>query len=650
MSGNPPPVNLGALPPQNFVDRAISYLWPKAGLDRLRARAMLSLAGGYTGARRDKAQLSRWNPRGGSPDSDLIPDLPALRQRSRDLSRNEAVATGAIGTTVSHVVGTGLSCNPQAVASLLGLSKEQASAWNADVKTRFCAWAASKDCDLSRGMTFYGLQALAFRAVVESGDAFVLTPMQKREIGGPELALQVVEGDLVCNPRGMSDSATLTEGIEHDATTGEAVLVHIATRHPGDVSRAPLDWKQVRVRGSTGRKAVIHLFRGTRPGQRRGAPLLAPIIEPLKQLGRYTEAELNAAVTSGLFAVFMKMDPQAFQDLFEQDDQDRYVDRSMKWSGEIESGKAVNLLPGEEPVTSNPGRPNSQFDPFVQSILVQIGMALGIPFEVLTQRFNSSYTAAKGALLQAWRFFMGWRDWLATNLCQEVYLVWLSHEVAAGRIRAPGFFASPLLRHAWSACLWVGDGPGSIDPTREVEAAEKRIALGISTGEAESILHDGVDWETKHARLVEEAAARKAAGFMMPGEAPPPPAAPQPPAADPDPNTQAVIAAQAQSTAALVAALANQQPVIVNNGAPVVNQGDTHVHMPEGMVQMTLEATMPPVSVPVAVQTGEQHNHIDLQPQTLVVQQPRGAMRQVITETDENGDAKVIETYPIQKD
>lgn len=643
MSANPPRVDI---PQPNFFDRAISYLWPKAGLERMRARAVMALAGGYTGARKDKAQLSRWNPGGGSPDSDLIPDLPALRQRSRDLARNEAVATGAIGTTVSHVVGTGLSCNPQAVASLVGLSKEQAAAWNADVKLRFNAWASSKDCDLSRQMTFYGLQSLAFRTTVESGDAFVLTPMVTREIGGPTLALQVIEGDLVCNPRGMSDSATLTEGIEHDPTTGEPKIVHVANRHPGDLRREPITWRPVPVRGASGRKAVIHLFRPTRAGQRRGAPLLAPIIEPLKQLGRYTDAELNAAVTSGLFAVFMKMDPQAFQDLFSEDDQNDFVQRSMKWSGEIESGKAINLLPGEEPITSNPGRPNAQFDPFVQSILVQIGMALGIPFEVLTQRFQSSYTAAKGALLQAWRFFLGWRDWLSTNLCQEVYLIWLSHEVAAGRIRAPGFFVSPLLRHAWSSCMWVGDGPGSIDPTKEVEAAEKRIALGISTGEAESILHDGVDWETKHARLVEEAAARKAAGFAMPGEAPPPPAAPPPapePATSPDANTQAVVSA----FASMAAALANREPTAIHNHVttPEVRGGDTHVHMAEGMVSNTVQATMPPVTVPVEFRAGD--TRVDMQPQTVVLQQQRGATRQVITERDDDGEARVIETHPL---
>ena len=43
-----------------------------------------------------------------------------------------------------------------------------------------------------------------------------------------------------------------------------------------------------------------------RIGQRRGVPFLAQVIEALKQLGRYTDAELVAAVVSGMFTVFIR--------------------------------------------------------------------------------------------------------------------------------------------------------------------------------------------------------------------------------------------------------------------------------------------------------------------------------------------------------
>lgn len=525
---------LGPIVPQNLLDKAIAYVAPRVAARRLQARAALALAGGYSGARIDRAALSAWRTTtAGSPSSDVIADLPMLRARSADLERNAPIAASVINTSVTHVVGTGIACNPQIDAEFLGLTEEQATAWQLNTRRRFRTWCDSQDCDLSRTLNFYGLQDLALRSTLVRGDVFVITPRVARAGKPARLALQLVEADRVCNPSRAQDTATLTDGIEHDASTGEATAYYLCDSHPGDLrTLTTRAWTRVAARGnSSGRRNVLHLFKQLRPGLRRGVPILAPIIEPIRQFTTYTTAELQAAVTSGLFSVFVKMDPTAFDTLFDEDAQTRLVNQSSSWSGEIEAGKAVNLLPGESIETSNPGRPNSEFDPFTTSCMRQIGMAIGIPYEVLVMHYQSSYSAARGALLMAWRFFLGWRDWLATYLCQPVYELWLADEVAAGRIAAPGFFADDVVRHAWCGAQWVGDGPGSIDPGKEVAAAEKRVALGISTLQAESILHDGVDWETKHRQTIKETTARREAGLSMPGAAVP--VATAPPTEDP---------------------------------------------------------------------------------------------------------------------
>jgi lambda family phage portal protein len=517
--------------PQNLLDKAIAYFAPRTAQRRGMARVQLAIQGGYAGARVDKAALSGWRTSAGSPDSDVIVDLPMLRQRSADLERNAPVGAAIINTSVTHVVGTGLACNPQLDATFLRMTQEQAKEWQGNTLRRFNAWAENPDCDLARKLTFYGVQDLALRSTMSRGDTFVVTPRVQRP-GMPmkKLALQLIEADRCSNPDRQKDTDTLTEGILHSADTGEALVYYFADRHPGDVGRSrPQTWRPITARGErSGRRNVLHLYRQLRPGLRRGVPILAPVIEPIKQVSRYTQVELEAAVTSGLFSVFLKMDPEAFTDLFDEDAQGKVIDRATKWSGEMEGGKAINLLPGEEPITSNPGRPNAQFDPFVTACFRQIGMAVGIPYEVLVMHYQSSYSAARGALLLAWRFWMNWRSWLAAELCQPVYELWLADEVAEGRISAPGFFADPLVRAAWCRATWVGDGPGSIDPGKEVAAAADRVALGISTLESESLLHDGVDWETKQRQLVREAEARREAGFMVQGEAPPPPVAPEP--------------------------------------------------------------------------------------------------------------------------
>ena len=502
---------------QNLLDKAIAYVAPGFAATRLASRSQLALSGGYTGARIDRAQLSRWMPTGGSANTDTIRDLPMLRARSRDQMRNAPVALGALNTTVSHVVGTGLTYTPAIDADFLGLDEEQAEEWSANTKRRFEAWARNTDCDVARELDFYGIQELTFRSFLESGDVGLLTPRIARAGSAARLALQIIEADRICNPNRAADSTTIIDGFEINPSTGEKIAAHVARQHPGGNLTGPNTWDRVTIRGNaTGRRNFLHIYKPLRPGQVRGVPWIAPILEPLKQLGRWSDAELNAAVVSGLMATFVTMDPNAFQDIYDEDAQGAIVDNASKWSGEMESGKAINLLPGESIESPTPGRPNPAFDPFWVAMVRQIGMALEMPYEVLVMHFQSSYSAARASLLMAWKAFRSKRDLLSKLLCQPVLELWLADEVAEGRISAPGFFADDVVRAAWCAAIWTGDGPGSIDPSKEVDAAQKRVDMGISTKQAESIAYDGIDWQQKHEQRVKEINAEKADGIYFP--------------------------------------------------------------------------------------------------------------------------------------
>jgi lambda family phage portal protein len=233
------------------------------------------------------------------------------------------------------------------------------------------------------------------------------------------------------------------------------------------------------------------------------------VIEHLKQLSRYSEAELQAAVISAAFAVFIKMDAEAFQSLFENESAATYTERAMGWNGEVPTdlegpGKVVNLLPGESAETPDLGRPNVNFDPFFLSMIKQVGATLEIPFEVLIKHFSSSYSASRAAMLDFWRIVRIRRDFMATNFCEPIKDLWFEEAVSIGRIKAPGFFADIRIRQAYTRCIWIGDSPGSIDPEKEANAARERIALRISTREKESIAYDGGDWESNHKQLAKE--------------------------------------------------------------------------------------------------------------------------------------------------
>ena len=116
---------------------------------------------------------------------------------------------------------------------------------------------------------------------------------------------------------------------------------------------------------------------------------------------------------------------------------------------------------------------------------------MGIPIEVLNERFNSSYSASRAALLEFWRGVKMRRQWFVYDVCQPIYEAWLSEAVALGRIECPGFWDDPLIRAAWCGVEWVGASMGQIDPLKEVNAAMARISTGISTREREAAEFNG---------------------------------------------------------------------------------------------------------------------------------------------------------------
>lgn len=517
-------------PRPSLIDRAILALSPAWALKRHQARGMMALSGGYVGAGYAD-RFSHWMPGGGDADSDSVSDLRELRGRSRDLVRNSSIATGAIETHVIHVIGTGLTVQSRIDAQALGLTPQQASQYQAAFEREFALWAESTYCDATEEQTFYELQDLAARSELESGDvAALLVDVAGRPSSWPyRLAIQIIEADRISNPENRGDSDKLVQGVERNER-GAPVALHIADKHPGRrFFTNGTKWQRVPVRGSSGRLNVIHLKRKLRPGQTRGIPALAPVIALLKQLDRFATAEVDAAVNSAAMAVFVKMDAEAFETLFDDAARGQVISQTKSWDGSVASGKAVQLLPGEEIQTPTPGRPNPEFDPFFTACLKQIGIGLNVPYEVLAKHFSSSYSAARAALLDAWRTFRVRRERFASRFCQPIYEEFLAEAISIGRLSAPGFFADPAIRRAWCGSKWSGDGPGSIDPSKEAEAAGKRMELGITTLAEETVAYDGGDWEQKQVQRQREVELRRGAGLEQdPAAAAPPDTTNQP--------------------------------------------------------------------------------------------------------------------------
>jgi lambda family phage portal protein len=518
----------------NIVDKVVGYFDPKSALDRMRARAMMSVVGGFVGASSESRALRGWITKATSAnDSVGSGDLDKIRARSRDLVRNTPIATGAINTMVQNIIGTGLSLVPSPDAEALGITEEQAAELAKLIEREFKMWADTPECDICRTDNFYQLTELACRAWLESGDVFSVLPMVDNSPIPYSTRVQLIEADRVANPKTDKNSDTLVDGVVLEPT-GAPKSYWILKQHPSGKSTSNIQADQFPAFDiETGRRSVVHVFKKMRPGQVRGWPLLAPVIEVIKQLGRYTDAEIMAAVINSFFTVFIETEGgEGIQTTVDADG------NPVSASDEeiaLSHGNVVDLKPGEKATFADPKRPNAAFDPFVQAVLRQIGVALGLPFEVLVKHFTASYSAARAALLEAWKEFRNRREFMATKFCQPIYEAWFAEAVALGRIDAPGFFDDPAIRQAYVQAEWIGDGPGSIDPVKEVDYAKGLLELKLSTRAEETLRLTGGVWEQKVRQLAREEKVLEQLGLNAPVPAPgQDPNNPQQPEPNPD--------------------------------------------------------------------------------------------------------------------
>ncbi len=474
----------------NTLDKAISVFAPQKALKRAYARHTMSLlGGGYNGASKKRTFGKGWNSTDGDADTTDLKDLPTLRNRSRDLYRNAPIAHGVLDTSATNVVGAGLMQSCDIDEDALGISEKEAETWETNTQREFKLWAESHDCDASRTSNFYELQYIAYLTMLVGGDILALFPYIKRDDNPYGLTVKLLEGDHLCNPKDAKDTTHIAGGIQVDKH-GAPHIYHILKSHPGSAAKKK-EWIKVRAYGIHGRRNIIHMYKKTRPGQKRGIPELAPIVESLKQLTNYTEAELTAAVVSGMFTVFIKQENGDMGDGIVENGE---VQEDYEYA--LGNGAIVGLAPGESIDSVNPGRPNANFAPFEEAIIRHIGASLQIPYEMILKHFTSSYSASRAAMNEAWKYFKVKRASMVDNFCDPIYALWLDEAVSIGRIDAAGYFDNPLVRKAWRGSVWNGPVPGQLNEVQETKAAEKRIELNLSNTEREARQINGTDHRT----------------------------------------------------------------------------------------------------------------------------------------------------------
>lgn len=498
---------------QNFIDKAINYLNPVAGARRLRARAVMEVAGGWFGGDKGRRRTEGWNPATGDADEVIQWDIDTLRERSHDLYRNAPAAASAINTNITHTIGVGLRVRPQIDRDFLGLSDEEADEVEAAQRREWLRWSISKECDIQRTSNFDEIAETAFRATLLSGDIFVSSPFKERIPGFLGLKVQLIEGERVSNEGWQSDTERLVGGVEKDEF-GAPVNYHISKAHPGSTrDRKVTEWEVIPVFNADGERQILHLYDKLWPNQTRGVPYLAPVIETFKQIDRLIGAEIDAAVINSFFTVFIKTSTEDGLDTMEPTS--AIGGKSSDKDYKMGSGNMLDLALDEEVEFADPKRPNDAMDDFLVAILRLTGASLGIPFEILIQHFTASYSASRAAVEMAFRFFQKRRVWIINNLYQPFYEKVISEAVARGRLSAPGFFADPEIRAAYLGAAWRGPAKIVIQEHQEVRAARGRIDMGISNKSRETAVLLGEDWEEVHQQRVKEIKKEQEDGMVQ---------------------------------------------------------------------------------------------------------------------------------------
>ena len=466
----------------------------------------------YTGAGHSRA-LKEWIPEAGDAAFHITYDLDLLRRRSHDLVRNTPMGLAAVSTLTANVIGPGLRAQPQIDAEYLGLTEEQASTWERQARREFDLFVQDT-LDVSNTLHFSQMQELVFRAALVSGDCFVLFPRSERRGGNPyRTRVQLIEGERVINDQQAAETHEYNNGIRRDEF-GSPVSYTVASGELDGLVGGQVTYTDIPAFGErTGRRNVLHVFFPTRPNQPRGVPLLTPVMESLKQLTRYMESELMAAVVASLYTIFIKSELESTASVGQDLGKSQAPPGATASDLSLGSGSVVFMDPGESIDTANPTRPNTSFDPFFIAIMKQIGAALDIPLELLFKHFQSSYSASRGAMLMAWKHFMVRRGLMAALFCQPLYELFLEEAILLGRLRAPGFRRDPLVRSAYSKVEWVGSPMGTVDPVKDAKAQKEYLTMGVKTRSRITQETTGEYWEDTNRQLDHE---RKVMGGVDP--------------------------------------------------------------------------------------------------------------------------------------
>lgn len=437
--------------PPTLLDRLIGRLDPARGLRRHYYRQQLQRA--YAAA----SPGDSWRPRraGASANTDHQADAATLRAKSRNLVQNVDYIAAGMNWRAAQIIGTGI------VAQFGGRD-------GAALQAAYDQWVKVADAD---GGHLHALQARAQRTLDVDGEVLLRRRNRRAEDGLPvPMQVQNLEVDWLDTMRRTADGTgnDVVLGKEYDAI-GRIVAYWLWDRHPGDTTL-------IQPRGGMVSKRVpaediIHLYAPTRPGQARGFPRLAPVINRARDLQLLEDAELARKNLEGRLSVLASGDAAMLGNISEGDAAS--IARQTGSLGDLPSG-GITQVPGGMNITVVEPKAAPGFVDYVRHNIHLVAAGGGFSYEAATGDMSGvNFSSARVRLLDLRREFeqLQWTE-LIPVMCEGVCRWFVEAAELSGIV--PGRRAIYTLDH--STPKW-----DYVNPAQDVQADLDEIAGGLSS-------------------------------------------------------------------------------------------------------------------------------------------------------------------------
>jgi lambda family phage portal protein len=407
-----------------------------------------------------------------SANAALSPEVRRIiRNRARYERANNAYVHGICVTKSNDLIGTG----PRI---LLDTGSPDA---DREIARRWFDW--------SWGVRLADKLRIATEAKVLDGEAFALLFTNPRlDDRGVQLDLRLIEADQVASPAWdyrttIAPDGSLVDGVELDVY-GNVIAYHVLKGHPGANYVIGINEYDRVDAGS-----MLHWFRSTRPGQYRGLSELTSCLRLTANMRRYTEAVIRAAEIAADLAAFIHSNSPAAT----VDEVDPFA------AIEIEKGTLTTLPEGWDISQLKAEQPTNTHSAFTRTILGEIARGVNLPYHKAAfdaSSYNFSSARLDGSLHD--QNVRVDRDELERSWLDRLFRAWLDEALLV-----PGLIPANLAPAARWNWAWVWDGHDGIDPSKEANATETRLAT-LTTSLAAEYAKQGKQWDVELTQIAAE--------------------------------------------------------------------------------------------------------------------------------------------------